>query len=159
VVDADADVVDDGVVVVLGDPEFPEGDRDLQFPAVFMVTTDLRAGMLLAAGVDEDGDDGNGVDFLAARGGASESGVVCPRCFFLTSFWTTRTRSTREREELGVGAGEEVAAVEADEAWPRRLTLATLPEVPELPEEGETVEEETGVGEEGVGRTWMAAGS
>jgi len=126
----DADDVDGGDVVELGDTEFVAGDRDLQFPAVVMVTTDRLVGMLLEVdGVDGDG---NGVDFLVCLVVASESGVVVFPRFFLCSFWATRTRSTRERElgevELGGEVGEEVEEDVVTVAGSRRLTLDTRPE-------------------------------
>jgi len=133
VVDADDALGDDDDAddaVELGDTEFVAGDRDLQFPAVAMVTTDLLVGMLLDVdGVD--GDDGNGVDFLVCLVVASASGVLEFPRFFLCSFCATRTRSTRERElgdvELGGEVGEEVEEGVVTVARSRRLTLDTRP--------------------------------
>jgi len=129
VVDADDAPDDADDVVELGDT-FVAGDRDLQFPAVVMVTTDLRVGMLLDVdGVE--GDDGNGVDFLVCLVVASESGVLEFPRFFLCSFCATRTRSTRERELGEVELGGEVGEVEegvVTVARSRRLALDTRPE-------------------------------
>jgi len=98
VVDADDAPDDADDVVELGDT-FVAGDRDLQFPAVVMVTTDLRVGMLLDVdGVE--GDDGNGVDFLVCLVVASESGVLeFPRFFSL--FILCNANAINERKRVG----------------------------------------------------------
>jgi len=83
------------VVLLVLVVEFPAATLDLQFPAVAMVTTDFLPELTLP---------GDACAALPLRT-RSGSGFDIPR-FFRTSFWTTRTRSTKEREDEGDASRE-----------------------------------------------------